>query len=74
VLFEREDEADLESAAGGNAGGERGKFSREVLGFDRAGAAVANDLKLGVCGRMEEKGAGDEQQRAKAANGHQFQL
>jgi hypothetical protein len=45
-----------------------------MLGFDRAGAAVANDLKLGVCGRMKEEGAGNEQQRAKAANGHQYQL
>jgi hypothetical protein len=45
-----------------------------MLGFDRAGAAVANDLKLGICGRMKEEGAGDEQQRAKAANGHQYQL
>jgi hypothetical protein len=50
-----------------------------VLGFDWAGAAVANDLKLGVCGRKKES-AGDEQQRAvnqgtaNAANGHQSQL
>ena len=49
VLFEGEDEADLEGAAGGDAGGERDEFGGEMLGFDRAGAAVADDLKLGVC-------------------------
>jgi hypothetical protein len=45
-----------------------------VLGLDRAGAAVANDLKLGVCGWMKEEGACDKQQRAEATNGHQYQL
>ena len=39
-----------------------------------AGTAVAHDLKLGVCWRMKEQGAGDKQQRAKAANVHQYQL
>src|SRR5205823_14378135 len=74
VLFQREDEADLESAARSDAGGERREFRCEMLRFNRAGAAVADDLKLGVCGRMKEEGAGDEQQRAKAANDHQCQL
>jgi hypothetical protein len=45
-----------------------------MLGFDRARSAVANDLKLGVCWQMKEQGAGNEQQRAKAANVHQYQL
>jgi hypothetical protein len=45
-----------------------------MLGFDRAGSAVANDRKLGLCGRMKEEGTGNEQQRAKAANVHQYQL
>jgi hypothetical protein len=74
MLFEREDEADLESAAGGDAGGEGDQFGGEMLGFDRAGSAVANDRKLGLCGRMKEEGTGNEQQRAKAANVHQYQL
>jgi hypothetical protein len=45
-----------------------------MLGFDGAGAAVADDLKLCVRGRMKEEGTGDKQQRAKAANVHQCQL
>jgi hypothetical protein len=45
-----------------------------MLGFDRAGAAVANGLKLGVCEWIKEEGAGDEKQRAKAANVHQLSI
>ncbi len=74
VLFEREDEADLEGAAGGDGGRERDEFGGEMLGFDRAGAAVADDLKLGVCGGMKKEGTGEEQQRTKAANGHQMSI
>jgi hypothetical protein len=74
VLFERDDEAGLEGAAGGDGGSERDEFGGEMLGFDRAGTAVADDLKLGVGWRMKEEGAGNEQQRAKAANVHQYQL
>ena len=44
VLFEGEDEADLEGSAGGDAGGEGDEFSGEMLGLDGAGAAVADDL------------------------------
>ena len=62
VLFQGEDEADLEGAAGGDAGGERDEFGGEMLGLDGAGAAVADDLKLGVRGRDERgrrrRGAG----------------
>jgi hypothetical protein len=61
VLFEGEDEADLEGAAGGDAGGERDELCGEMLGFDGAGAAVANDLKLRVRGSEEHRGAGEEQ-------------
>ena len=49
VLFEGEDEAGLEGAAGRDAGGERDEFGGEVLGLDGAGAAVSDDLKLCVC-------------------------
>ena len=46
VLFEGEDEADLEGAAGSDGGGEGDELGGEVLGLDGAGAAVADDLKL----------------------------
>ncbi|WP_433983454.1 hypothetical protein RBB78_19695 [Tunturiibacter empetritectus] len=62
VLFEGEDEADLKGAAGGDTRGERDEFGGEMLGFDGAGAAVADDLKLGVRGCEKQGGAGEEQE------------
>ncbi len=56
VLFEGEDEADLEGSAGGDAGGERDELGGEVLGLDGAGAAVADDRKLGVARECERGG------------------
>ena len=61
VLFEREDEADLKGAAGSDVRGEGDELGGEVLGFDRAGAAVSYDLELRVGGRMKDEGAGEEQ-------------
>jgi hypothetical protein len=58
VLFEGEDETDLESATWGDAGGEGDEFSSEMLGLDGAGAAVADDLKLRLRGGVKEEGAG----------------
>jgi hypothetical protein len=59
-LFESEDQADLVGSAGGDAGGERDEFCGEMLGFDGPGTAVADDLELGVCGCLEEEGAGED--------------
>jgi hypothetical protein len=46
-----------------------------MLGFDRAGAAVADDLKLRVRLRMEEEGASCQKQEGDgAANVHESRL
>ena len=48
VFFEGDDEAGLEGSAGSDGGCEGDEFCREVLRFDRAGAAVANARELRV--------------------------
>ena len=62
MLFEGEDEAYLEGATGGDAGGERYEFGGEMLGFDGAGAAVTDNLKLGERGLERQRGAGEDQE------------
>ena len=74
VLFEGEDEAGLEGAAGGDAGGEGDELGGEVLGLDGAGAAVADDLKLGVGGAEERRGRRRGAARDWADDIHLYQL
>jgi len=60
VLLDGEDEADDLGAAGSDLRRERGEFGGEVLGFDGAGAAVADFLNLGA-----ERGAEEREQQEK---------
>jgi hypothetical protein len=55
VVFHGENEANLKSASGGDRGSNRDKFGCEVLGLDWTRAAIADDRKLGVRGRVEEE-------------------
>ena len=63
VLFEREDETNLKGAARSDAGRERYEFGGKVLGFDRAGAAVADGLQLRVRRGEDEEGTDKEKKR-----------
>ena len=66
VLLDGEDEADGLGAAGGDLRGERGELCGEVLGFDGAGAAVAD---LGDLGAKRAQDAEQREQQKKAEEG-----
>ena len=57
VLLEREDKTDLQGSTWCDGGSERDKLGGKVLGLDRAGAAVADNLDLRICSSAGSKRA-----------------
>ncbi len=79
VLFEGEDEAELEGSAGRDGGGGGDELGGEVRGLDGAGAAVADRGQLGVPKlggetRGEEDAGKQDPENAEAPKVHQVQL
>ena len=74
VLFERELKARLQGSTGSDARPESDQFRSEMLRFYRARAAIADNLKLRICGWMKEEDTDKNEQRVEAANGHQSRL
>jgi hypothetical protein len=64
VLFQREREADLQSAAGSDLRGEGNELDGEVLGLEGPGGAVADFFDLGGSGEDEEEEKGSEGRKA----------
>ena len=68
VLFEGEDETELEGSAGSDGGGDGDELGGEVLGLDGAGAAVADGRQL----RVRELGAARAEMRLTSRTGDEL--
>jgi hypothetical protein len=62
VLLKREDKTNLKGSTWCDGRSERDKLCGEVLGLDRTGAAVADNLDLRVCSSAGCKESAEKEQ------------